>query len=176
MRLIDADVLIAHIDEIYKGYMTDECGCVPCDFEKIVDEQPTAYDIDKVVEELNDLVIPIDKKQTRIPLDRAIEIVKRGGKNDDWWIYRTFNRSGRAEGYSKAENDYFAQSQKDREDTYNCGYAIGRQDALDELKGKKDEIIRWLIKRDKEGYGTTNGELLDHILEVSEQLKEYKWQ
>lgn len=49
-----------------------------------------------------------------------------------------------------------------------------RADAIDELKGKKDEIIRWLIKRDKEGYGTTNGELLDHILEIAEQLKEQK--
>lgn len=46
-----------------------------------------------------------------------------------------------------------------------------RADAIEELKDKKDEIIRWLIKRDKEGYGTTNGELLDHILEIAEQLK-----
>lgn len=50
------------------------------------------------------------------------------------------------------------------------GVQQGRADAIEELKGKKDEIIRWLIKRDKEGYGTTNGELLDHILEVAEQL------
>lgn len=41
MRLIDADVLIKGINEIYEGYMTDECGCVPYDFERIVDEQPT---------------------------------------------------------------------------------------------------------------------------------------
>ena len=47
MRLIDADKLIENINEIYKGYMTDESGCVPYDFERIVDEQPTAYDIDK---------------------------------------------------------------------------------------------------------------------------------
>ena len=46
-----------------------------------------------------------------------------------------------------------------------------RVETIDELKGKKDEIIRWLIKRDKEGYGTTNGELLDHILKIAEQLK-----
>lgn len=52
MRLIDADTLIEKINEIYKGYMTDESGCVPYDFEKIVDEQPTVYNVDKVVEEL----------------------------------------------------------------------------------------------------------------------------
>lgn len=46
MRLIDADKLIENINEIYKGYMTDESGCVPYDFERIVEEQPTAYDID----------------------------------------------------------------------------------------------------------------------------------
>lgn len=49
-----------------------------------------------------------------------------------------------------------------------------RTDAIEELKSKKDEIIRWLIKRDKEGYGTTNGELLDHILEIAEQMKDSK--
>lgn len=44
MRLIDADALIKRINEIYEGYMTDECGCVPYDFERIVDDQPTIYD------------------------------------------------------------------------------------------------------------------------------------
>lgn len=53
-------------------------------------------------------------------------------------------------------------------------YEKGKADAIDELKSKKDEIIRWLIKRDKEGYGTTHGELLNHILETAEQLKEQK--
>lgn len=47
-----------------------------------------------------------------------------------------------------------------------------RADAINELKSKKDEIIKWLIKRDKEGYGTTNGELLDHIIDIAEKLKE----
>ena len=49
-----------------------------------------------------------------------------------------------------------------------------RAEVIEELKGKKDEIIRWLIKRDKEGYGTTDVELLDHILDIAEQLKEQK--
>ena len=51
------------------------------------------------------------------------------------------------------------------------GIEVGKADAIEELKSKKAEIIMWLIKRDKDGYGTTNGELLDHIFEVAEQLK-----
>lgn len=54
---------------------------------------------------------------------------------------------------------------------WNDGFDNGYNKAIDELKSKKDEIIRWLIKRDKEGYGTTNGELLDHIFEIAEQLR-----
>lgn len=80
MRLIDADTLIENINEIYKGYMTDESGCVPYDFERIVDEQPTAYDIDEVVKELKGLVIPINVNYTRIPLDKAISVVSQLAK------------------------------------------------------------------------------------------------
>lgn len=43
MRLIDADTLCKKIRKIYDGYMMDECGCCPLDFENMVDEQPTAY-------------------------------------------------------------------------------------------------------------------------------------
>ena len=51
-RLIDADALCKRIRERYDGYMLDEGGCRPLDFEDMVEEQPTAYDVDKVVEEL----------------------------------------------------------------------------------------------------------------------------
>lgn len=57
---------------------------------------------------------------------------------------------------------------------FSDGYEKGRADAIEELKDKKDEIIRWLIKRDKEGYGTTNGELLDYVLKIAEQLNDNK--
>lgn len=78
MRLIDADKLIENINEIYKGYMTDESGCVPYDFERIVDEQPTAYDIDKVVEELESIECASGAYERKCWLDKAIEIVKQG--------------------------------------------------------------------------------------------------
>jgi len=40
----------------------------------------------------------------------------------------------RADGYHKAENDYFAKTQKDRENAYNCGYEIGKADAIEAFK------------------------------------------
>ena len=93
MRLIDADELIEKINEIYKGYMTDECGSTPCDFEAIVEEQPTVYDIDKVVEEIevNGKCVGIDSidcpvkycwncEENVISIKKAIEIVKQGLK------------------------------------------------------------------------------------------------
>ena len=95
MRLIDADALVENINKIYKGYMTDECGCTPCDFENIVDEQPAAYDIEKVVEELEDEIKLYENSMSIMGgndadieyygamkgLGKAIEIVKRGGKD-----------------------------------------------------------------------------------------------
>lgn len=82
MRLIDADELIKRINEIYEGYMTDESGCVPYDFERIVDEQPTAYDIDKVVEEFKNQMpfCPTNSftEGAESALLDAIEIVKQG--------------------------------------------------------------------------------------------------
>lgn len=76
MRLIDADALIEKINEIYQGYMTDECGSTPCDFEAIVEEQPTAYDIDEIVEELeNKCISPNDYPGYVVDLEKAIDIV-----------------------------------------------------------------------------------------------------
>ena len=83
-RLIDADALCERIREVYDGYMLDECGCTPIDFENMVDEQPTAYDVDKVVEGLEKeesvkLYGSINSGNYMIPLKDAIEIVRKGG-------------------------------------------------------------------------------------------------
>lgn len=48
-------------------------------------------------------------------------------------LEKAYNK-GRADGYHKAENDYFENSQKDRTDAYNCGYEVGRIDAIDEFQ------------------------------------------
>lgn len=95
MRLIDADELILHLND----FMMQESPIDVQDIESInvcavikecikaVEEQPTAYDVDKVVEELEEYsnadeaerhgTIPV------IELDDAIDIVKRGGVDDD---------------------------------------------------------------------------------------------
>lgn len=40
---------------------------------------------------------------------------------------------GRADGYSQAENDYHKQTEKDRQSSYDCGYAKGKADMLDKI-------------------------------------------
>ena len=83
MRLIDADKII------------DSLGISDIDFAigAVIDEQPTAFDVDKVVKQLKDLKAMYwfsiantgDKKldvayeNVGNALDRAIEIVKGGG-------------------------------------------------------------------------------------------------
>ena len=83
MRLIDADALCEKIRKIYDGYMLDE-GCTPIDFENMVDEQPTAFDTEKVVEQLESLSNAeadyyYAKSNDVIDRENAIDIVKKGG-------------------------------------------------------------------------------------------------
>lgn len=73
MRLIDADALRCKIMQEY-----DDCT----DLLDIIDEQPNAYDVDKVVERLHYAKNPysdIDLRQYNNALDFAIVVVKRGG-------------------------------------------------------------------------------------------------
>lgn len=94
MRLIDADTLCKKIRKIYDGYMMDECGCCPLDFENMVDEQPTAYNMEKVAGEIHDIYLDeakhceetIKKGGCHTYIDcslcllaKAEEIVRRGG-------------------------------------------------------------------------------------------------
>ena len=87
MRLIDADNINFHCnyDGDCPGDIDDckKCGNYICDFRDI-QEQPIAYDIGKVVNELEKATqyIKIDGKPTSVkaihPV-QAIEIVKHGG-------------------------------------------------------------------------------------------------
>lgn len=79
MRLIDADVYCATICR---------CNRRACDRAKCpIHNAPTAYDIDKVVEELEELRDRYDDGiknfAIRGIIEKAIEIVKRGGVSDD---------------------------------------------------------------------------------------------
>lgn len=78
MRLIDADTLK---DTLLKHRYTTEHNQIF----RYIDEQPTAYDADKVVEQLNEkatLSRPVgwSKSYEIVTLKDVIEIVKRGGK------------------------------------------------------------------------------------------------
>lgn len=101
MRLIDADELISKLH--YRGLTEDE-KCWNYALRKLVKEQPTDYDVDKVVEELEENASRYTKKYITpygnngyrdakaISIHKAIEIVKQGcvdvvnnatTKNDD---------------------------------------------------------------------------------------------
>lgn len=77
MRLIDADKLIYEDIECTDGntYMVIHAPQI--------DVAPTAYDVDKVVEQLEVKKFLSNYEQEQFVYDKAIEIVKAGGANDD---------------------------------------------------------------------------------------------
>ena len=79
MRLIDADKLLNKID----AYM---CGSQDVMFVKeLIKQQPTAYDVDKVVEQLKALCnAEVDYYSSNDVIDRedALDIVKKGGLDE----------------------------------------------------------------------------------------------
>ena len=93
MRLIDTE----NFSKVMRDYFTDmithhkyNVDCVDCnaDLQHLLDEQPTAYDVDKVAEELKtDSSVKLygsrNSDNYMIPVNRAIEIVKKGGVADD---------------------------------------------------------------------------------------------
>ena len=77
MRLIDADVF----EKFIRKNCTDSLVDLWCE---LVRRQPTAYDVDKVVEQLKtDSLVKLygsgNSDNYLIPVKRAIEIVKAGG-------------------------------------------------------------------------------------------------
>ena len=85
MRLIDADALIKNLSYLYTK------NHIPVDMRAkeiltTIMEQPTAYDIDKVVErlELHSFELGTDTIPVHyVRLNEAIEIVKQGGVSDN---------------------------------------------------------------------------------------------
>lgn len=95
MRLIDADKLILHLNDFMlqqspidiQDIESIKVSAVIKDCIKAVDEQPTAYDVDKVVEQLKHFVVNADVSlkergtfnRNIIGINNTIEIVKGGG-------------------------------------------------------------------------------------------------
>ena len=79
MRLIDADELIKYIKiwEIGTSIMSDQREFIDC-----VNEQPTVFDVDKVVESLTNrfrIVSNDEDLEWNRAMDCAVKIVKGGG-------------------------------------------------------------------------------------------------
>lgn len=88
MRLIDVDALIAQISEKHKkeeesyDMCVDELKEIFCSIVALVEKQPTAYDPDKVLDQLNDKfrVVRTDEDlEWNRAMDEAITIVNGGG-------------------------------------------------------------------------------------------------
>ena len=96
MRLIDADKLYLHLNDwaLAESPTGFEVGEAKLEREtiyqtimycmKAVDDQPTAYDVDKVIDEMEGCVFRVDFADgdncMAVELDEAIGIVKDGGK------------------------------------------------------------------------------------------------
>ena len=92
-RLIDADWIV---DSDIANCLGAEYYCCVPDVRDMLNEQPTAYDVEAVVKELEDLKMSYfltlantgdaDKDCAYLnianAIDRAIEIIKRGGRDD----------------------------------------------------------------------------------------------
>lgn len=88
-RCIDADEVIEQLEKVKKESTSLVDVAHIIGFQSLIDSQPTAYDPDKVVEQLEDcsmwkrlLVYELTHREREI-VKRAIEIVKGGGKNAD---------------------------------------------------------------------------------------------
>lgn len=93
MRLIDADVFKEYIKNGFRDatnlFKTEEYRDLARQITEAfcldIDEQPTAYDVDKVVEQLEEASFydSFVLEETKvIDLPKAIEIVKAGGKEN----------------------------------------------------------------------------------------------
>nr|DAY45019.1 MAG TPA: hypothetical protein [Caudoviricetes sp.] len=85
MRLIDADTLKKDLESVTlsNGTLLNTNTVL-----LLLDKYPTAFDVDKVVEQLNEkatLSRPIGRPRYigTVPLKEAVEIVKRGAKEQE---------------------------------------------------------------------------------------------
>lgn len=100
MRLIDADKLILHLNDFMlqqspidvQDIESINVSAVIKDCIKAVDEQPTAYDVDKVIEEIEEWTARINVINDNsgkvgqvdvIGSNKAIKIVEGGGVSGD---------------------------------------------------------------------------------------------
>lgn len=84
MRLIDADLLKENISKWLKPSKPDEADMIDVADAIVstmmeIDEQPTVYDVDKVLEKLRNEMMNSASSEFDYGMCKAIEIVKGGG-------------------------------------------------------------------------------------------------
>lgn len=83
MRLIDADKIENATASDIEVYSFNSVPYIKVeDLLKFINKQPTAYDIDKVVEEIKKQSFIDNELNKVIDLDEAIEVIKAGVKNE----------------------------------------------------------------------------------------------
>lgn len=82
-RLIDADALIETMKKVETEY-EDSMTCPSWwTAYSVISEQPTAYDVEKVLKQLKEAETDVDNLGTyAIPTDEAIKIALKGGINE----------------------------------------------------------------------------------------------
>lgn len=83
-RLIDADALLEHIKKLEchaenKKYEQGLNDFLQCYLPQIIDNQPTAYDVEKVMNQLEEYKKQWMDSDYLNGVDEIIDIVKRGG-------------------------------------------------------------------------------------------------
>ena len=78
MRLIDADKLMGELHESLKGDCDLRKDYEFMGIDEFIENQPTAYDVDKVIEEIESCFNATEGKGRRLAYHRAITIVKGG--------------------------------------------------------------------------------------------------
>lgn len=78
MRLIDADKLMGELHESLKGDCDLRKDYEFMGIDEFIENQPTAYDVDKVIKEIESCFNATEGKGRRLAYHRAIAIVKGG--------------------------------------------------------------------------------------------------
>ena len=85
MRLIDADALLEHIKKLEchaenKKYEQGLNDFLQCYLPQIIDNQPTAYDVEKVVAEIEEYYEEAEQHRFASAISDIVEVVRNGGK------------------------------------------------------------------------------------------------
>lgn len=83
MRLIDADKVVEHLEKVKKESASLVDMAHILGFQSVIDVQPTAYDPDKIVEQLERFREEMEQFKCGGMLSDMIEVVKAGGVDEN---------------------------------------------------------------------------------------------